>query len=80
MHLLASNGKRSLSVEAFSVKERLRPVLYIEELLYFMLNYNSKQSGRLYNAAKGKCALTVEIFLSNQLFPRLFSEGLLGFH
>lgn len=80
MYLLASDGKRSLSLEAFSVKERHKPVLYIAKLLYFVLKYDSKKTEVLYNPTKDNCALTSEIFLSIQQFPRLSSEGLLGFH
>lgn len=66
MYLPASDGKRSLSLEAFFVKEKLKPVLYVAKLLYFMLNYNSKKTEVLHNLAKDNCALTSEIFLSIQ--------------
>lgn len=67
-------------LEALPIKRRLRLVLYAAELLYVVLHDNSKENQRLHRAAKGNRALTSEVFLSIQQFPRLSSEGLCGFH
>ena len=75
MRFLAPNGKKALSREG--VKGKPRPVLYITELLCFMLKKNSEETLE-------DCIIqpraTVHEPPNIQQFPRLSSEGLLGFH